>query len=514
MSLSSSAGAGAALAPASPVVELRNLSKGFPGVKALSNVTLTLHTGEVHALLGENGAGKSTLIKILTGTYRADEGGVLMNGELVDLSDPHHAQAAGIALVPQDVLVVPQLSIGRNIMLGRESAFTRRGALTATERDLTSRALARVGANFSPDVIASTLSVPQLRLAQISRALVTDCAVLVLDEPTAALNEHDAENLLERVNDARNSGKAILYVTHRLSEVMLLADRVSVLRDGELVGSFVRGSFDRATIVDLLTKTEHRPRAHIGDQPDLDAALGTIRLRANNISDGERLHGIDLEVRAGQILGIAGVQGSGHGHLVKVIAGLAPATGTIEIDEKPMPLARPGAAFSRGVILVPADRRNAAIVGPMSILSNLAISRRIRRDARRFGLRWPGKEKTIAREHVARLSIKAPSVRTQVGLLSGGNQQKVALSRALEGNAHVLLVEEPTQGIDIDAKAEVAQLLKEFAAAGGSVIVATSEFEELIDLADEAIVLCQGKVSGRLSRQDITYRNILNYALA
>ena len=209
-------------------------------------------------------------------------------------------------------------------------------------------------------------------------------------------------------------------------------------------------------------------------------------------------------------MGIAGVQGSGHGQLVKALAGLASASGRIVVDGKPMPLGSPRVAFNRGIILVPADRRNAAIVGPLSILDNLVLSRRIRLEARRFGLRWPRRERQSADEYVARLSIKTPSVRTSVGVLNGGNQQKVALSRALEGNAHVLLVEEPTQGIDIDAKAEVRQLLREFAAAGGAVVVATSEFEELIDLAYEAVVLNEGRVSGRLARTDITYRNIFS----
>ena len=292
-------------------IELRNVTKRFPGVLALDDVSIELHPGEVHALLGENGAGKSTLIKILTGSYFPEEGTLSVNGEEVRLADPNDAQRRGIALVPQDVLVVPELSIGRNILMGREGLLVRKDALSDEERSLVQDVLDQVGADFGPTIRAGRLSVPQLRLAQIARALAADCSVLVLDEPTAALNEHDAENLLERVQMARSNGKAVVFVTHRLSEVMLLADRVSVLRNGSKVGSFPRGEFTRESLVDLLTKMEHRPNVHIGPQPDLEQTSSAIRLQAFAISDGDRLHDVNLEVKTRANRGHRGRPGLG-----------------------------------------------------------------------------------------------------------------------------------------------------------------------------------------------------------
>ena len=467
----------------------------------------------MHALLGENGAGKSTLIKILTGSYQADEGTLAISGEEVRLADPHDAQRHGIALVPQDVLVVPELSIGRNILMGREGVLVRKSALSAAEHDLVQQALDQVGADFGPDDPGRPAQRPP---APVRADRAGPGHRLCCPGPGRA--DRRAQRARRCESSRASAGGTGEWQGHRLRDAPPVrghaARRPGVgARNGRLVGTFAQGDFTREKIVDLLTKTKNRPVAHIGPQEGLAPHGQQVRLLARGISDGARLHDIDLEVRPGQIVGVAGVQGSGHGQLAKVLAGLAPATGSLTVDGEALPLGRPGTAFDRGIILVPADRRNAAIVGPLSILDNLAISRRIRPEARRFGLRWSRQERKLAGEYVKRLAIKAPSIRTPVGVLSGGNQQKVALSRALEGNAHVLLVEEPTQGIDIDAKEEVRQLLREFAAAGGAVVVATSEFEELIDLADEAVVLHAGRVSGRLAREDITYRNILSLAL-
>ncbi len=501
-------------ASAHPAVELNAITKTFPGVRALADVSLSIRPGEVHALLGENGAGKSTLIKVLTGIYRPDRGQIVIGGTEVAATDPRHARALGIALVPQDILAVPDMPIGRSILLGDEAALTRRVSLSDSDRRRASAALHRVSADFDPDRLAKDCTVQQLRLAQLARALAGDCKVLVLDEPTAALNEHDSEVLLARVEAARDAGAAVLYVTHRLSEVMRIADRVTVLRDGAVVGAFGREQIDRETIIGLLTKG--------GTSTDIDGRSFTPAaerrsevpvLRAVDIADKDRVRGVNLEVCAGQIVGVAGTQGSGHGQLAKILGGLSRADGYLEVDGRPHRLDRRGTTFRRGVVVVPGDRRNAGIVGTLSIKDNIALSSRIRASSRRMGLRWHRRERDMAVEYLDKLSIRPRNINACVGQLSGGNQQKVAIARALEGKPRILVVEEPTQGIDINAKAEVRTLLRQFASQGGAVVVLTSEFEELIGLADRTYVMCAGRVTGILESDETTYRNILHHAI-
>jgi ABC-type sugar transport system ATPase subunit len=498
--------------PTVPTVALRGITKRFPGVLALDNVDLEIQPGEVHALLGENGAGKSTLIKVLTGTYRPDGGGILIKGDEVRVSDPHMARTLGVSVVPQDILAIPEMPIGRSILLGREGVIAKRSTLSDADRRRADAALKRVSADFAADTLACDLSVPQLRLAQLARALADECAVLVLDEPTAALNEHDAEVLLARVDAARTAGTAVLYVTHRLSEVIRIADKVTVLRDGAVVGIFEKGAIDRETIIEVLTKGARTDDPETVPRP-VDQSAQPVVLRARSICDKHRLRNVDLEVRAGQIVGIAGVQGSGHGQMAKVLGGLVKASGHLEVDGRHHRMDGRATTFRRGVVVVPGDRRNAGIVGPLSIKDNIALNSRITRRARLFGLRWHGRERQLCRGYIDQLSIRPGNVNAKVGLLSGGNQQKVAIARALEGKPRVLVVEEPTQGIDINAKAEVRALLTRFARDGGAVVVATSEFEELIGLADCAYVMCGGRVTGLLAAERITYRNILQYAI-
>jgi ABC-type sugar transport system ATPase subunit len=496
-----------------PAIHLEGVCKRFPGVVALDNVSLQIRRGEVHALLGENGAGKSTLIKVLTGSYQPDSGRIVIAGHDIRVTDARQARKYGVSVVPQDIMAIPDMPIGRSILLGREGVITTRSTLSEGDRRLAKAALDRVNADFGPDIAARELSVPQLRLAQLARALADECAVLILDEPTAALNEHDADVLLARVETARSDGTAVLYVTHRLSEVMRIADRVTVLRDGAVVGSFDKHGIEREAIIELLTKGEALAEDSRSTRDEADNPPGRVVLRAKDIHDKHRLHGVSLDVRAGQIVGLAGVQGSGHGQMAKVLGGLITASGTLEIDGRRHRIDGRATTFHRGVVVVPGDRRNAGIVGSLSIKDNIGLSSRIRPNARRLGLRWPRRERDMAREHIQRLSIRPRNINARVGQLSGGNQQKVAIARALEGKPRVLVVEEPTQGIDINAKAEVRALLQRFARDGGAVVVATSEFEELIGLADCTYVMCAGRVTGTLTAEQITYRNILRHAI-
>jgi ABC-type sugar transport system ATPase subunit len=498
-------------------LRLKGIVKRFPGVTALDRVDLDLHRGEVHALVGENGAGKSTLIRILSGVHSPDEGDFFVGSSLVAFTRPSEASRLGITVVPQDILMVPAFSIGRNILLGREPGLARRGRLSAEERTTVQNALAQVGANFDPDVKTSALSVPHLRLAQLARALVHPGEIMVLDEPTAVLSEPDAERLMERVMQFRSQGKAVLYVTHRLSEVIRLADRISILRDGKRVGIFMRGEVSRADIIRLMTKEVQRgaPNGDAESRSRSARAAGT-RLQVRDLSSERKFDRANLVAASGHIVGIAGVQGSGHGHFLRAVAGVDAADGgEIILNDRHLPLGSVRYAVQQGILLVPADRRGAAIVTSLSIRANLCLGDRVRRLVRRFGLRWPREEGAMARHYINQLDVRPRNTETRIGSLSGGNQQKIAIARALEGDARVLLIEEPTQGVDVGAKAEIHALLRRVAAEKDCVvIIATSEFEELIGLADDIHVMRQGRIVANFSGAEATYHRILENALS
>jgi ABC-type sugar transport system ATPase subunit len=504
--------------PTDQALLLDGICKRFPGVIALDWVNLELRRGEIHALVGENGAGKSTLIKILTGVQPPDEGGIHVAGTPVSVGTPLDARRLGISTVPQEILIVPELSIGRNILLGLEGPRAFRDSLSIDEAAIVDEALRKVGATFRASTKAKHLSVPHLRLAQIARALIHVGDIMVLDEPTAVLSEPDAEHLMERLVAFRAEGKAILYVTHRLSEVMRLADRITILRDGKRVGHFLRGEIDRQEMVRLMAKVSGPPRPMSAIRStkarDTDETAG-VALAVSGLTAVGRFSDVDLRVEAGEVLGIAGVQGSGHGHLLRAIAGVDPTdAGTVSLDGETIPHGSVQHAYDKGILLVPADRRRSAIVPSMSIEDNIILSRRIRGGCRRFGLRWPGREREMVQSYVLDLGIQPPNLHAKAGNLSGGNQQKVAIARALEGSARVLLVEEPTQGIDVRTKVDIHALLRNIARRNRcAVIVASSEFEELIGLADRIHVMRLGRLVGTLPGTDVTYHQILEHAL-
>ncbi len=496
---------------ANSAARLEGITKTFPGVVALDDVTFDVYRGEIHALVGENGAGKSTLVKVLDGLHRPDGGKIFLDGEEVFLHSVRDARRRGITVVPQEVLAVPELSVGRNILLGFEGHITRRVGLTADERRVVSEALERSGAAFNPATRAGSMSVPELRLAQIARTLLYPGDVIALDEPTAVLSEADAEHLLERLVVFREQGKAIIYVSHRLSEVLQIAQRITVLRDGRNVGTFSREEVDKDKIVALMAKPD---RQVAEDEADLTPApAGTETVLEVDALTAPNVLGVSLAARRGEIVGVAGVQGSGHGHLLRAIVGLDPYdAGRVVIDGKEIPPGSIRDAYGAGAVLVPADRRRAAIVPLLNVRSNVVLP--IRTAARRLGMRLLGRERAIARRYLTLFAVRTPSAEALAGGLSGGNQQKLALARAFESTPRVVLLEEPTQGIDINAKAEIRYLIRRLAREDGlAVVVATSEFEELLGLADVIHVMCLGRLVATLPAEEATYAKILEHAL-
>jgi ABC-type sugar transport system ATPase subunit len=499
-------------------LRLTGMYKRFPGVVALNNVDLELRRGEIHALVGENGAGKSTLIKILAGVQAPDDGSIRIAGTERAIRNPLESRQLGISTVPQDILVVPELSIGRNILLGFEGRMAARDTLNAEERRMVDGALSKVGATFSAMTKARLLSVPHLRLAQIARAIIHLGDIIILDEPTAVLSEPDAEHLLERLIAFRAEGRAILYVTHRLSEVMRLFDRITILRDGNCVGRFRNAEIDRAGIVRLMTKGAVE-RTRLTASPAASEAKQDLARRAAlevcGLTAGRRFMDVSFSVCPGEIIGIAGVQGSGHGHLLRAIAGVDDVDeGTITIGGQLTSHVSIDYAFDHGMLLVPADRRRAGIVPTLSTRDNITISRRIRKSCRRFGLRWPARERIVAEDYARELRMRPARIDTKAGNLSGGNQQKVVIARALEGSASVLLVEEPTQGIDVSTKSDIHLLLQKLARSKRcAIVIASSEFEELIGLADTIHVMRLGRLVWSVPGRSATYHEILEHAL-
>lgn len=506
---------------------LEGISKSFPGVKALDDVSLDVRRGEVHALLGENGAGKSTLVKILAGVIRPDSGHIRLDDAEVVLHGFRDAQRRGISYVPQEVQAVPDFSVGRNMLLGFEGPFDRKGKLSAKDRRLTREALDLCGASFSESVPAGRLSVPELRLAQISRTLLHPGDVILLDEPNAALSENDAAAMLERLRLLREQRKAIIYVSHRLTEVLGIADRITVLRDGHAVGTFPRAELDKDKIVSLMTKDSTlgdqgpadpvalgaAPAVTPGSAPAAGATNGKALLDVDGLTSEPNLVDVSLSVRAGQIVGVAGVQGSGHGHLLRAIAGVDGYDGgRIAVGGHALHPAVVRHAYRAGVVLVPADRRASAIVPEMSIRANLTLP--AHSAARRAGMRRIRRERQLAREYVDALGIRPANTEVLAGNLSGGNQQKLALARALVSEPSVLLLDEPTQGIDVAAKTEILALIRQLVQdVGFGVVVASSEFEELLAVADIIHVMSQGRLVATFPTEEADYERILHAAL-
>ncbi len=493
-----------------PAVSLRSISKAYPGVQALHQVDLTLEPGEIHAIVGLNGAGKSTLVRILAGLIAPDSGVIELHGtQLVDLR-PWEARRRGITVVPQEVVALPSLPIGRSVMLGQERFWVRREQLGAEERRRVGAMLQRLGAGYADSAYPADLGVSELRLAQIARALLAEAQVMVLDEPTAVLPEADTEWLLARLRQLRDEGEAILYVSHRLGEVMQLADRITVLRDGRSLGTYAAGAMDREELISLMAGDEDvdgrtarvTPLAEnkIAGHPVLTI---TGLTRAGDFSD------VELEARPGQIVALVGLQGGGQSRLLACLAGLLDIdSGGVTVRGAEIRMGSVAEAIRHGVVLVPADRRSGGVVAPMSIKDNIALPSRS--SSKRGIIRLLRREQQVANEYVRRFALRPASSSTLAGALSGGNQQKVAVAKALEADPVVLLLDEPTQGIDVHSKAEVLGLIRDVVRTGNRcALIASSEIEEVIDGADVVYVMRLGRIVARLGRNELDHDRIL-----
>jgi ABC-type sugar transport system ATPase subunit len=491
-----------------PGLVLSGLTKRFGSTLALSDVSLHLAPGEVHAVMGENGAGKSTLMKLACGVHRADAGTIALDGRPLSVASPADAAAAGIHVVFQELTVLPNLTVAQNLLIGREPA--RAGGLWLDHKAAVARAgriLASLGIALDPAAPAATLSAGARQLVEIARAASRRPRVLILDEPTSSLGRAEEEVLFALVRRLRAEGVALAYVTHRMAEVFALSDRVSVLRDGRHVLTAPMAGLTRPALIRAMvgrTVDEARAGAEVAGAPVL-----TLR----GLVAPPLVAGVDLDLRRGEVLGLAGLMGAGRTETARVIAGIDPAAGgSMTLDGKPFAPASPAAAMAAGIAYLSEDRKRLGLHLDLSVADNIALPS-LPALARR-GWVSPGRVTALARDWMARLAVRAAGPGIPVGTLSGGNQQKVAIARWLARGPRVILLDEPTRGVDVGAKAEIYALIRRLAAEGAAVLVISSELPELLQLSDRIAVMAQGRVAGIVPAAGATEESLLTLAFA
>ncbi len=488
-----------------PVLEAREISKRFPGVVALERVSLDVFPGEILAVVGENGAGKSTLMKILSGALQPDEGAIFLDGRPVRFVNPRQALAHGIGIIYQELSVIDALSVGENVFLGR---LPERAGMPGTVDwprlwRASAEVLQRVGAPFDPRTPVRELSVAQKQLVEIARALSQDVRVLILDEPTSSLSLQETERLFEILRGLRAQGVAIIYISHRLEEVFALADRVTVLRDGRVVGTLPISEATREGLIRMMVGRDLSAYYR-----EVRSSPGAARLEVRNLARSGVLHGVSLTVRAGEIVGLAGLVGSGRTELARCLFGVDPVdAGEILIDGNPVTINNPQDAVRHGIVLVPEDRKLQGLVLILSVRENIALP--VLHRLARFGFPSHRRERELAQSFVERLRIRTPSLEQRVLNLSGGNQQKVVLARALATQPKVLILDEPTRGIDVGAKAEVHALIAELAEAGMAILLISSELPEVLSMSHRVLVMSGGRIVAEFPREEATEERVL-----
>ncbi|MGN9777594.1 sugar ABC transporter ATP-binding protein [Micromonospora sp. H33] len=486
-----------------PVLSLHGVSKSFGAVAALRDVRLDLHAGEAHALVGENGAGKSTLVKILAGVHQPDTGTVTLDGREVVFGGPADARAAGIAVIYQEPTLFPDLSVAENIFIGRQPLRGMRRIDAAAMRSRTRELFARLGVHIDPDRPARGLSIADQQLVEIAKALSFDARVLVMDEPTAALSGVEVQRLFAVARSLREAGAAVLFISHRFDEVYALCQRITVMRDGRWV------STDRAeelTVDQLVRRMVGRDVSSL--YPKLPAEIGEARLEVRDLTRYGHFEGVNLTVRSGEIVALAGLVGAGRSEVVRAIFGIDRYDrGEVLVGGRRLPGGSTPAAIAAGLALVPEDRRQQGLVMDLSVAENTTLPRRW--SLSRLGLLFGSAERRSARSWTQRLQVKAARLTDPVSTLSGGNQQKVVLAKWLSTAPRVLIVDEPTRGIDIATKAEVHRLLSGLAAEGVAVLMVSSELPEVLGMADRVLVMHEGRLVSEIGREEADEESVM-----
>ena len=490
------------------LLRLTDITKSFAGVHALKGVSFDLRAGEVHALVGENGAGKSTLIKVVTGAHEPDDGRMEVRGQLIEDNDPVRSRALGIAAIYQQPALFPDLTVAENVAIGLETGGIWRRIRWGDRRARARRLLEKIGARIDPEAEVRRLTMPEQQLVEIARALGADARILIMDEPTASLGDQEVENLFRVIRELKGQGVGIIYISHRLEELPQVADRVTALRDGALVGTRRMDEVNRGDLIRMMVGRELSAVF-----PKADVPIGDVVLECRGVSCREGgVRGVTLNVRAGEILGLAGLVGAGRTELARTLFGLTPADeGEIRIRGERAAIQSPSQAIAMGIAYVPEDRRRHGVILEMSVAANETLA--TLKQVSTFGFLDFGKERAVAADFVRKLGVKTASIDTPVGNLSGGNQQKVALARWMAAGPAVLILDEPTQGVDVGAKAEIHRLMGELAGRGMAIVMISSELPEVLGMSDRIAVMHGGTVVGTMDRASATQEAILELAL-
>ncbi len=491
-----------------PLIEMQGIEKRFPGVYALRNVNFDLYPGEVHALMGENGAGKSTLMKVLSGVYLRDGGHVRIAGEEVDFTNPRAAQDAGIGIIHQELSLMNDLSVAQNIFVGREP---RRMGFIIDDRQMMRDAaalFAQMNVALDPERLVQGMSIAKQQMVEIAKALSHDTRVLVMDEPTAALNEREIDELFRIIGQLRAAGKGIIYISHKMDEIRRISDRVTVMRDGQTIGTRATAETSLDEIISMMVgRALTQEEAQI---PDLSAA--PVALEVRNLTRGREIRDVSFTLRKGEILGFAGLMGAGRTEVARAIFGADPVErGEVFVHGTRKRIRTPVDAVRAGIGYLSEDRKHYGLALPMSVRDNIALTS-FDKFQRLGGLLDEGAMAKVAKDSIRTLDIRTPSDAQEVRLLSGGNQQKIVIAKWLLRDCEVLIFDEPTRGIDVGAKSEIYRLLNSLAAEGRAIIVISSELPEILRLSHRIAVMCEGRLTGFLPGGRATQEQIMALA--
>jgi ribose transport system ATP-binding protein len=489
-----------------PLVELVNITKRFPGVVALDNVSFSVKKGEVHALLGENGAGKSTLIKLLTGVYPPDGGEIFLNGQKVAIEDPHHALRMGISAIYQDPILVPKLSVENNILLGREpnrNSFINQHRLGQQARQV----LSELGLDVDVKQKVADLSPGKKQLVAIAKALSIEAQMLIMDEPTAALTDQEVGHLFQVIRKLRDQGISVIFVSHRMEEVFQIADRITILRDGKYIGTRNLSETSYAELVHMIVGRNIEIEILSRRPPRNDIAL-----EVNSISSGRAFKNISFFIRQGEIVALAGLVGSGRTDVARAIFGASPVkSGQFKLFGEDYHPSTPYHAINHGIFMVPEDRKGQGIIPGLSVLVNISLAN-LKKYARLGFLNFKSERVAITGQ-IQQLRIVPNDPKRKVMNLSGGNQQKVVLAKSLNTQSRILILDEPTAGVDIGAKTEIRNLINQLADSGNAILLISSEIPEVLALADRVIVMKEGQIVGELGSAEANSERIIHLAM-
>jgi ribose transport system ATP-binding protein len=489
------------------LLEMKEISKSFPGVKVLDGVMLNLKRGEVLALMGENGAGKSTLMKILGGIYQRDGGTIVVKGQTQETMTPDIAAKRGIAIIHQELNLIPHLSVMENIFLGREFTYGKSGLVNWSRmRTEAKRWLEQLAIDLDPATLVGNLSVGQQQMIEIAKALSMQADILVLDEPTAALTNREIDALFEVIAALKQKGVGMIYISHRMEEIFQISDRITVLRDGKYVGTVTTEQTNLDELVKMMVGREITDRF-----PKVEVKPGEERLRVENLTVRGKLSGISFSLRSGEIVGVAGLMGAGRTEMAKALFGAEKMDGgAIFVDGKQVRISQPIDAIRAGIALVTEDRKEEGLVLPLSVRENIALPNLAKLSS--LGVMNRKAERTLSEETIRRLLIKTSGGEQAAGSLSGGNQQKVVIGKWLATKPKILILDEPTRGVDIGAKKEIYDIMNRLAQEGVAILMISSELPEVLGMSDRVLVMHEGRITGSFSRAEATQELIMHAA--